>query len=65
MATPIIGEYLKQIENSYVGSLYHWFGDIMQITVQSCYDLQYLTMRLSGYMNAPTESAFLSLRHGI
>ena len=36
----------------------------MRITLQNCYDLQYLTMRLSGYMNTPTEHAFLALKHG-
>ena len=52
MDTPIIGEYLKQIEKSHGGSLNHWDGGIMHITVQTCYDHQYLTVRLSGYMNA-------------
>ena len=35
----------------------------MHTTVQTHYDLQYLTMRLSGYMNAPTEPAFIALKH--
>ena len=35
----------------------------MQITAQTRYNLQYLTMCLSGYMNAPTEPAFIALRH--
>ena len=37
----------------------------MHTTVQTHYDLQYLTMRLSGFMNAPTEPAFLALKHGM
>ena len=37
----------------------------MHITVQTRYDIQYLIMRLSGYINAPTEPAFLALRHGM
>ena len=37
----------------------------MHITIQTCYGLQYLIMRLSGYMNAPTEPAFLALKNGI
>ena len=53
MATPFIGAELKQIEKSHGGSLNHWVGGLMYIIVQTCYDLQYLTMRLSGYMNAP------------
>ena len=37
----------------------------MHITVQTSYDLQYLTMRISGYTNAPTEPAFIALKHGM
>ena len=37
----------------------------MRITVQNLYDIQYLTMRLSGYTNAPKEPALLALRHGM
>ena len=54
MAKNLIVEKLKQIENSHGGSLNIWDGGLMHITVQTCYDIQYLTMRLSGYMNAPT-----------
>ena len=50
---------LKKIEKSHGGSLNQWFGDLMHITVQTCYDIQYLTMRLSDYMNAPIEPSFL------
>ena len=35
----------------------------MHITVQTCYDIQYLTMSLSGYMNAPTEPDLFDLKH--
>ena len=35
----------------------------MHITVQFYYDLQYITMTLSGYMNAPMEPAFLDLKY--
>ena len=65
MNTPVIGGKLKQIEKSHGGYLNQWFGGLMHITVQNCYDLQYLTMRLSGYMNAPTEPEFLALKHGM
>ena len=37
----------------------------MNITVQTCYDLQYLTMCLSSYMNASTEPDVLALKHGM
>ena len=65
MATPIIGSELKQMEKSHGRYLNQWVGGIMHITVQTCYDIQYLTMRHSGYMNAPTEPAFLALKHGM
>ena len=56
---------MKQIENSHIGSLNNWVCGLMYITVQTCYGLQYLIMSLSGYMNAPIEPDFLSLRHGM
>ena len=65
MATPLIGEELKQIEKLHGGSLNNWVGGIMHITFQTCYDLQYLIMPLSGYINAPTEPAFLVLKYGM
>ena len=37
----------------------------MHVTVQTCYNLQYLTMRLSGYMNAPKEPTYIALKHGM
>ena len=37
----------------------------MHITVQTRYDIQYLTIRISGYMNALTEPTFLSLKNGM
>ena len=65
IATSLIGEEPKQIDKSHGESLNHWFGGHIHITAQTSYDIQYLTMRLSGYMNAPTEPAFLSLKHGM
>ena len=65
MAKPIIGSELKQIDKSHGGYLHYWNGGLMHTTVQTRYDIQYLTMRLSGYMNAPTEPAFISLKHGM
>ena len=65
MATPIIVEEMTQIENSHGGSLNHWVGGLMRITVQTFYVLQYLTMHLSLYMNSPTEPAFVALVHGM
>ena len=35
MATPIIGEELKQIEKSHEELINHWVGGLMQITVQT------------------------------
>ena len=65
MATPLIGSYPEQIESAHGISLNHWVGGITHVTSQTSYDLQYLTMHLSGYMNAPKEPAFLALKHGI
>ena len=62
MATPIIGKELKN-EKLHVGSLNHLVGGLIHITVQTCYDLQYLTIRLSGYLNTLTESAFIAIKH--
>ena len=65
MATPLIGDYLNQIETYHGWSLNYWVGGLMNITAQTRYDIQYITMRLSGYMNATTETEFIALRHGI
>ena len=54
---------MKKIENSYGGFLTHWVGGLMLIIVQTFYDIQYLTMRLSVYINDLTEPAFLSPIH--
>ena len=62
MAPRLIREEPKQIENSH-GYLYHWVGGLMHITVQTHYDLQYFTMRLSGYMNYPIDPEFFDLIH--
>ena len=65
MATSRIVAELKQIYKLHVGSLNNWVGELMHTTVQTCYDIQYLTMHLSGYMNEPTEPDFLDLKHGM
>ena len=65
MATPLIGEGLKRMKKYHGGSLNHWVSGIMKTTVQTCYDLQYLTMLLGGYMNSPTGQALPTLHHGI
>ena len=65
MDTPLIGADLKQIEKSHGVSLNHWVGEIMHIPAQTCYYIQYLTMHLSGSMNAQTELALLALKHGM
>ena len=55
----------KKIGNSHRVSINTWVGGLMYTTVQTHYELQYLTILLSGYMNAPTEPGFIYLRHGI
>ena len=37
----------------------------MNINVQTFYDLKYLTMLLSVYMNTPTEPDSIALKHGM
>ena len=56
---------MKQLDKSHGGSLNHLVGVLMQITFQTCYSLQYIIMRLSGYMNALTVPAFLALKYGM
>ena len=65
MDTPPIVEELKQIEKSHGESLNHWVGVIIHTTFQTKYDLQYLTMRLNGYMNSPIEPYFIDFKHGM
>ena len=55
MFTSIIGDKLKQVEIYHGGSINHWVGGLIHITVQKRYDLQYLTIHLTCYMKAPTE----------
>ena len=54
-----------QLKQKHVLSLKQWVGGLMRIKVQSLYDLQYLTMELSGYMNAPEEPSLLFLCPGM
>ena len=54
MDTPLIETDLNQIDKSHGVSLNHWVGGLMHITVQTHYDTQYIIMRLSDYINAPT-----------
>ena len=65
MSTQSIGDELKPILKSHGGYLNHWVGGIFNITFQTLYDIQYLTIRFSGYMNTPKEPEFLSLVHGM
>ena len=37
----------------------------MHTTVQNRYDLQYMNMRLSVYMNTPAQPPFIALKHGM
>ena len=65
MATQLIGDNLKRIEKYHGGSLNPWVGGPMNITAQTYYDLKYLTICLSRYINSRTEPSFLSLRNGM
>ena len=55
MSTSLIVDKLKQVEKYHGGSINHWVGGLIHITVQTRYDPQYLTMHLTFYMKAPTE----------
>ena len=65
MDTPLIGKILKQIERSHGVSLNHWVSGLVYITVQTCYYLQCITIRFSGYMNTPAEPAFIDIKHNM
>ena len=65
MDTTITGEEPTKIEKSHRGSLNKWVGGLEHITVQTCYNLKCLTMRLSGYIYAPTKPAFIALKNGM
>ena len=45
--------------------MYHRVGGLVNITVETCYTFQYLTIFLSDYMNASIEPALLALRYGM
>ena len=51
VTTPLTGAELKQIEKSHRRSLNQWVCALIKGTVQTCHDIQYLTISLSGYMN--------------
>ena len=61
----MIGKELKHIKKSHGGYLNHWVGCLIQITVPTWYDIQYITRYLSSHMNATTSSAFLALIYGM
>ena len=62
MATPLIGEDLKQIEKSHGASLNNWVGGLMHINVQICYNPQYITMSLSVYINTLPEHDLIAFK---
>ena len=64
MATPLIGEEVRQIDKSRGGLINHWVGVLIHINIQTLYNLQYLTINISGYMNAPKEPDPLALKQG-
>ena len=51
METALVGEELKPIDKSHVVALNQWVAGLMYITFQIIYDLKYLSVRISGYMN--------------
>ena len=65
MDRPLILEDLKSIDQSHRWSINYWVEGLIHINVRTWYGLQYLTMRLSGYMNYPKEQELISLYHGM
>jgi hypothetical protein len=62
--SPILtGSALHAVEKSYGGSLCHWNGILLHVTITTRMDLGYAIMRLSGYLAAPTEAIFEALDH--
>ena len=44
MPATLIADEVKQLERTQGGSIIYWIGGLMNIMVQTCYDLQYITM---------------------
>ena len=65
MSATLIGDKLKQLERTHRGSLNQRIVIIMQIMVQTRYDLQYINIQMIRYMNIPTEPSFLAIFHGM
>ena len=64
MAAPLIGNYSRK-RKSHGRSLNYWVEGLIHITIQALYDIKYITMSLSGYINYPIEPEFLALRYGM
>jgi hypothetical protein len=59
------GSKLHALEKQYVGSLFHWNGILLHVTITTRLDLGYSIMRISGYLAAPTEVIFKAIDHTI
>jgi hypothetical protein len=60
--SPILtGSALHKLENKYDGSLFHWNGIILHITITTRVDMGHAIMRLSGYLASPNEAIFEAL----
>ena len=49
----IVQDSIKKIEGTNRGSLDHFVGAPVHVTVQTKYDIKYITLRLSRYTNIP------------
>jgi hypothetical protein len=54
---------LHAVKKRYGGSLFHWNGILLHVTITTRIDLGYAIMRLSGYLADPTEAIFEALDH--
>jgi hypothetical protein len=62
--SPILtGSTLHDIKKQYGGSLFHWNGILLHVTITTHVDLGYAIMPISGYLAAPTKVIFKALDH--
>ena len=61
----VVANNIKSIEDKQGIYLNHLVGSLIHVTVQTIYDMNYMLMCLSGYMNILSVPVFRSLRHSM
>jgi hypothetical protein len=59
----LVGASLEKIEDQHGGSLYHWNGVLLHVTVTTRVDINYAIMRIAGYLLPPNDVIFEGLSH--